>query len=156
MGVFTLVLLQVLGQSYWPSDGCIARFASGQYCNPQANAIASRPLTGKKWKHPFNNIIVSEIAWCAFIRVCAVIMSNMVISQSLTHLCLTSHKKGIGKRCKPRSDVAECGVWSGSTQSAFNTGISIKHGNNSNQPNTPYIENGPVQRLKVEESSRHK
>ena len=32
----------------------------------------------------------------------------------LTQLCLTSHKRDIGKRCRPRSDAAERDVWSGS------------------------------------------
>ena len=30
-------------------------------------------------------------------------------------LCLVSHKKDIGKQCRPRSDAASCGVWPGST-----------------------------------------
>ena len=52
--------------------------------------------------------------------------------------------------------TAEWGVWSGSTLFAFNTWISIKHGNNKNEPDTPYIGNGPVRRVKVVESIRHK
>ena len=47
---------------------------------------------------------------------------------SLTHSCLVSH----GKQCRPRSDAAERGVWSGSTLYALNTGISLKHGINKN------------------------
>ena len=50
----------------------------------------------------------------------------------LTHLCLVSHKRDISKQCRPRSNAAECGVWSGSTLFALSTGISIKYGNNKN------------------------
>ena len=49
---------------------------------------------------------------------------------SLIHLCLASHKRGIGKQYRPRSDAAERGVWSGSKLFAINTGISTKHSNN--------------------------
>ena len=48
----------------------------------------------------------------------------------LTHLCLASYKRDIGKQCRRRSDAAECGVWSGFTLFTFSTGISIKYGNN--------------------------
>ena len=50
----------------------------------------------------------------------------------VTHLCLASHKMGIGKQYRPRSDAAERGVWSGSTPFALNIGISIKYGSNKN------------------------
>ena len=50
----------------------------------------------------------------------------------LTRLSLASPKRDIGKQCKPRSDAAERGVWSGSTLFALNTGISLKHGINKN------------------------
>ena len=33
----------------------------------------------------------------------------------LTHLSLAPYKKDIGKQCRPWSDAAERGVWSGST-----------------------------------------
>ena len=39
---------------------------------------------------------------------------------------------------------------------AFSSEISTKHGNDKNQPDTLYIGNGPVQRVKVEESTLHK
>ena len=55
----------------------------------------------------------------------------------LTHLCLASHKWDIGKQCRLRLDAAERGVWSGSTLFALTTGLSIKHGNNQNWPDTP-------------------
>ena len=57
---------------------------------------------------------------------------------SLTDLCLASHKRDIGKQCRPRSDAAERGVWSGSTLFAISLEISIKYGNSENQ--TPLIE----------------
>ena len=53
-----------------------------------------------------------------------------------TRLCLASHERDIGKQCRPRSDAAERGVWSGSTLFALTTGISIKHITNQNWPDT--------------------
>ena len=44
--------------------------------------------------------------------------------------CVAPDERDIGKRCGPRSDAAERGVWSGSTLFALITDISIKHGNN--------------------------
>ena len=69
-------------------------------------------------------------------------------------LCYGYHvvRRDIGKQCRPRSDAAECGIWAGSTLFASNTGISIKHGNTRNLPDTPSTGNGPVQILEVEES----
>ena len=32
----------------------------------------------------------------------------------LTHCSLETSKRVIGKQCRPRSDAAECGIWSGS------------------------------------------
>ena len=69
----------------------------------------------------------------------------------LTHLSLISHKRGIGKQCRPRSDAAE----SGSTMFALSTGIFIKI-IKTYQTDTHYIGNGPVRRVKVEESIQHK
>ena len=47
MDVFTLAHLQVLGHSYWASDGLLAiGFASDQYNNPQVNTTTLRPVTG--------------------------------------------------------------------------------------------------------------
>ena len=50
--------------------------------------------------------------------------------QILTQLYQDSHKKDIGKQCRPRSDAAECGIWSGPVLFALNKWIFIKHGNN--------------------------
>ena len=50
-------------------------------------------------------------------------------TNNLTYLSLASYKRDIGKQRRPRSDVAERGVWSGSTLFALNTGNYIKHGN---------------------------
>ena len=58
------------------------------------------------------------------------LLSNL--TKNLTLLCLASHKWDNGKQSRPRSDAAECGVWSGSILFALNTGISIKYGNNKN------------------------
>ena len=74
----------------------------------------------------------------------------------LTHISLASHKRDIGKQCRPGSDAAECGISSGSILFALSSETSIKHGNNINKPDTPYIGNKPIQRVDVEESTRHK
>ena len=47
----------------------------------------------------------------------------------LTHLSLASHKRDIGKPCRPRSNVAERGVWSGTTLFALRSEIATKHDN---------------------------
>ena len=47
------------------------------------------------------------------------------IADEFTHLCLAFHKRDIGIQCRPRSDAAERGVWSGSTLFALSTWISI-------------------------------
>ena len=39
---------------------------------------------------------------------------------------------------------------------ALHSEISTKHDNNKKQPDTPYKGNGPVQIVKVEDSTRHK
>ena len=78
------------------------------------------------------------------------------LSSFWTQLCLASQKWDTGKQCRSRTDAATRGVWSGSTMFALTIGTSIKHGNNQNWPDSPYIGNGPVQRFKVEESTRHK
>ena len=72
--------------------------------------------------------------WKIFILGCFLLEIYSVI---LTHLCLASHKWDISKQCRPRSDAADRGVWSGSTRFALTTGISIKHGYNQNWPDTP-------------------
>ena len=41
----------------------------------------------------------------------------------LSHLCFASHRRDIGKQCRPRSDAAKRGVCSGSTLFALSTGI---------------------------------
>ena len=67
------------------------------------------------------------------------------IKEYLTHISLASHKKDIAKQCRPRSDAAERGFWSGSTLFASSSEIYTKHDNNKKQPDTLYIGNGPVQ-----------
>ena len=58
-----------------------------------------------------------------------------------THVCLVSHNGEIGKQCRPLSDntPSDQGLYK---LFAFKTEISIKHGNNKNQPDTPSIEKG--------------
>ena len=48
-----------------------------------------------------------------------------ILEHFLAHLCLASHKRDIGKQCRPRSDAEER-----SMLFALSTGISLKHGNN--------------------------
>ena len=60
-----------------------------------------------------------------------------------------THKWDIGKQRRPRSDAADRAVWSGSTLFALSTGISVNHGKNKKKLSRP------VQRVKVEESTRH-
>ena len=43
----------------------------------------------------------------------------------LTHLSLASHKRDIGKQCRPRSDATERGVCPGGTLFPLNTGMYI-------------------------------
>ena len=74
----------------------------------------------------------------------------MLLSKQLTHLCLVSHKKNIWKQCRPRLDTATCSIWSGSTLFVIRTGVSIKHGDNKNNPDTVSTGNGPVQKLRQE------
>ena len=54
----------------------------------------------------------------------------------LTHLRLASQKRDIRKQCRSRSDAAECRMRRliRIYFVCINTGISIKHGNNKNQP----------------------
>ena len=76
----------------------------------------------------------------------------------LTHLSLASHKRDIGKQCRPRSDAAECRMWH--LIRVYTVCIKYRYlyktCNNKNWPGTPYIGNGLVRRMKVEESILHK
>ena len=74
----------------------------------------------------------------------------------LTHLCLASNKRDIGKQSRLKSDATERGVWSGFILIALNTGISIKHGENKNYPDTLFIGIEPVQRVMVNKSTHYK
>ena len=67
----------------------------------------------------------------------------------LIHLSLASYKKNIDKQFRSRSDAAERGVLSGSKLFAINTGITIKHGYNKYQPDSPYFGNAQVQIRRV-------
>ena len=61
-------------------------------------------------------------------------------------------KRDTGKQCRPRSDAADRGVWSGSTQFALNTDhllIMII----TNQTSL-LLKKGPVQSVEVAESTR--
>ena len=54
----------------------------------------------------------------------------------LTHISQASHKRDLCKQCRPRSDAAERGVWSGSTLFALRMGISLIS-NNTKRNRTP-------------------
>ena len=45
---------------------------------------------------------------------------------------IASHKRDNDKQRKPWSDATERNIWLGYTMFAFNTGISLKNGNNNN------------------------
>ena len=47
--------------------------------------------------------------------------------QGLTHFSQEPHKRITCKQCRPISDAAECGIWSGSTLFTSYIGIFIKH-----------------------------
>ena len=64
----------------------------------------------------------------------------------LTHLCLASDKRDIGKQCRLRSDATERGVWSEYALFEVNTGISVNHGNNKLYPDIPFTGNWPIQK----------
>ena len=82
----------------------------------------------------------------------AIFMFNFkLVIRTLTHLSLASHKRDIGKQCRPRSDATERGVWSESTLFALNAGISVNHCDNKNQPDNPSFRNGRIERVKVGE-----
>ena len=49
----------------------------------------------------------------------------------LTHLFLVSHKRDIGKQCRPRSNAAERDLWSASILFALNIGASVKYNNDN-------------------------
>ena len=60
----------------------------------------------------------------------------------------------IDKQCRPRSDAAVRGVWSGSTLFTLKIGIYIKHSNYKNKlTRHSAIGSGQVQRVVVEEST---
>ena len=82
------------------------------------------------------------------------LIAEITIIWTLTHISLASHKRGICKQCRPRSDAADRGVWSGSSLIELNIWISIKHGNNKNYPDTLILKMDRF-KLKVEESTRH-
>ena len=74
-----------------------------------------------------------------------------------THLCLASNKRDTGKQCRPRSDAAECYIWSGFILFVFNSGISTTDtGNTKTQPETPYIRKGSPKRVVVGKATQHK
>ena len=60
------------------------------------------------------------------------IVPSPLTGKILIHISLASYKRDICKQCRPRSDAAERGVWSGSTLFALSSDISIKHDNNKN------------------------
>ena len=74
----------------------------------------------------------------------------------LIDLFLASHKKDIGKQCRPWSDAAERGVWLGSTLFALNVANSIKHVYSKSQPCRHLKLEINLSKRDVEESTRHK
>ena len=54
----------------------------------------------------------------------------LLIIWLLIHVCLASQNRDIGKQCRPRSDAATRGVWSGSTLVCIEYISFYKHGSN--------------------------
>ena len=40
--------------------------------------------------------------------------TELIIELILNHFSLETHKRVIGKQCRPRSDATKCNIWSGS------------------------------------------
>ena len=47
---------------------------------------------------------------CGMVILCSCLRSPLNSLVCLTHSCLASHKRDIGKQCKPRSDAADQGL----------------------------------------------
>ena len=77
-----------------------------------------------------------------------------VLVERLTHFSRKTPKRVICKQCRPRLDATECGIWSGSTLFALNTGISIKH--SKNKTNQTANGNRLLQKVVIEEYTWHK
>ena len=93
------------------------------YTLPQRQGISRFSWTGTIIDNP--NIF-------SMIYMYAASVTHIAIRSISTHLCLTSQTIDTGKQCRPRSDAAERGFWSGSTLLTLKTGIAIKHGCNKN------------------------
>ena len=92
-------------------------------CDGNGNANANANDRGDYNSSPctsYRRANKKDMLWCK---------NNMYI---LTHFSRDTPKRVIGKQCRPRSDAAEHGIWSGSTLFALNKGISIKHSYNRN------------------------
>ena len=62
--------------------------------------------------------------------------------------------------CRPRSETPQNAAYGHGLYCflQFRNGISVKHGTNKNEPHTLSVGNrdGPVRKVKIEESTRHK
>ena len=72
----------------------------------------------------------------------------------LTHISLASHLWEICKQCRPRSDAAERGVWSGSTLFAHRNFYQKYDKNEKSTPDNPKRQNGLVQLIRMGKSIR--
>ena len=82
---------------------------------------------------------LSNISFCPlrilynnkFIIMATSLETNPVVV-TRSHFSLETPKRVTDKKCRPRSDATQCGIWSGSTLFSLNTGISIKYSNYKN------------------------
>ena len=61
--------------------------------------------------------VLNRIEWYLFVNLhiqVFFIHSHSFCTPHLTHCSQETRKRVIGKQCRPRSDAAECGIWSGS------------------------------------------
>ena len=67
--------------------------------------------------HEFNftNSTVEAGRTCSLVGSAVYRLNNVCAGVQFLPVYLASHKRDIGKQCRPRSDAAKCGVWSGST-----------------------------------------
>ena len=74
-------------------------------------------------------LFILSVIYCMFIASCRLTTRMALMGQLLSHLSMTyslylkpdlthcsreTRKRVLSKQCRPRSDAAECGVWSGS------------------------------------------
>ena len=118
----------------WGTDRKICPWGSHSDIIQQASLPDSNPRDGFFYLPPTPKID-SYITWVPLLLKIIKLQLKFIFQTMdfclLIHFSLGTPKIVTGKQCRPRSDVAECGIWSGSTLFALTTGISIKYSNNN-------------------------